>query len=44
MHTSNETLRGLERLHVRAWPASETARLIRETNFQFSGLAEASQA
>jgi hypothetical protein len=28
----------------RPLPASETARLIRETNFQFSGLAEASQA
>jgi N-acetylglutamate synthase len=27
MHTSNETLRRLERLHVRAWPASETARI-----------------
>jgi len=27
MHTSNETLRLLERLHVRAWPASETARV-----------------
>jgi hypothetical protein len=26
-HTSNETLRRLERLHVRAWPASETARI-----------------
>src|SRR5579863_7492066 len=24
---SNETLRRLERLHVRAWPASETARI-----------------
>jgi N-acetylglutamate synthase len=27
MDTSNETLRLLERLHVRAWPASETARI-----------------
>lgn len=27
MHTNNETLRRLERLHVRAWPASETARI-----------------
>lgn len=27
MHTSNETLRRLERLHVRAWPASETERI-----------------
>jgi ribosomal protein S18 acetylase RimI-like enzyme len=27
MHTSNETLRRLERLHVRAWPATETARI-----------------
>jgi GNAT superfamily N-acetyltransferase len=27
MRTSNETLRRLERLHVRAWPASETARI-----------------
>jgi RimJ/RimL family protein N-acetyltransferase len=27
MHISNETLRRLERLHVRAWPASETARV-----------------
>jgi hypothetical protein len=27
VHTSNETLRRLERLHVRAWPASETARV-----------------
>lgn len=27
MHTGNETLRRLERLHVRAWPASETARI-----------------
>ncbi len=27
MITSNETLRRLERLHVRAWPASETARI-----------------
>lgn len=27
MHASNETLRRLERLHVRAWPASETARI-----------------
>jgi ribosomal protein S18 acetylase RimI-like enzyme len=27
MHTSNETLRRLERLHVRAWPATETARV-----------------
>lgn len=25
MHTVNETLRCIERLHVRAWPASETA-------------------
>jgi N-acetylglutamate synthase len=27
VQTSNETLRRLERLHVRAWPASETARI-----------------
>jgi len=27
VHTSNETLRRLERLHVRAWPASETERV-----------------
>lgn len=27
MQTSNETLRCLERLHVRAWPATETARV-----------------
>jgi N-acetylglutamate synthase len=27
MHTSDETLRRLERLHVRAWPASETERI-----------------
>lgn len=27
MRTTNETLRRLERLHVRAWPASETARI-----------------
>jgi GNAT superfamily N-acetyltransferase len=27
MHTNNETLRRLERLHVRAWPATETARV-----------------
>jgi ribosomal protein S18 acetylase RimI-like enzyme len=27
MHAGNETLRRLERLHVRAWPASETARI-----------------
>ena len=27
MHVSNEMLRRLERLHVRAWPASETARV-----------------
>jgi ribosomal protein S18 acetylase RimI-like enzyme len=27
MQTSNETLRRLERLHVRAWPASETERI-----------------
>jgi ribosomal protein S18 acetylase RimI-like enzyme len=27
MRTSNETLRRLERLHVRAWPATETARI-----------------
>jgi GNAT superfamily N-acetyltransferase len=27
MHTSNETVRRLERLHVRAWPAAETARI-----------------
>ena len=27
MHTSNETLRRLERLHVRAWPAAETERI-----------------
>ncbi|MGA3005225.1 MAG: GNAT family N-acetyltransferase [Acetobacteraceae bacterium] len=27
VHTSNETLRRLERLHVRAWPASETVRI-----------------
>jgi ribosomal protein S18 acetylase RimI-like enzyme len=27
MQTSNETLRRLERLHVRAWPASEAARV-----------------
>jgi GNAT superfamily N-acetyltransferase len=27
MHTSNETLRRIERLHVRAWPASETERI-----------------
>jgi ribosomal protein S18 acetylase RimI-like enzyme len=27
MHTSNETLCRLERLHVRAWPATETARI-----------------
>ena len=25
MHIHNETLRRLERLHVRAWPAAETA-------------------
>src|SRR4051794_15385852 len=27
MHASEDTLRCLERLHVRAWPASETARV-----------------
>ncbi len=27
MRTNNETLREIERLHVRAWPASETARI-----------------
>jgi GNAT superfamily N-acetyltransferase len=27
MHIANETLRRLERLHVRAWPASETERI-----------------
>lgn len=27
MHTSNETLCRLERLHVRAWPATEPARI-----------------
>jgi GNAT superfamily N-acetyltransferase len=27
MHTSNETVRSLERLHVRAWPAAETERI-----------------
>jgi len=27
MHTCNETLRRLERLHVRAWPAAETERI-----------------
>jgi GNAT superfamily N-acetyltransferase len=27
MQTTNETARALERLHVRAWPASETARI-----------------